>query len=205
MKTVFSVFVAALSLKIIELERINTELERGICVFREGYVMRKHTMKGQVHNSSQTEAAPVFSIKPMPPKEGAPRKNTGRHGRHKTYPFQNGMSLEKKVSLQDIGIQTSPSEFLCSKSPITSCHILPSNLKESGSISISFSKGKMSKELYRSVRRLSLHDDRNPQTTPASMESLPPIPSTETPPFPHFHVGVKMTPPCKSEINCPTL
>ena len=158
-----------------ELERIIAEQNKKIC-YLEGYLMRKHTEEGRVHTSSQTEAAPVFSIKPAPPKEGAPRKNVRHHRRHKTFPpVQAGMpceSCDKKVSSRDVGIQVS-------------------NPKEGVSIWISFPMRKASQELHRSAQ--SLPPIPSAKETPSSHQ------------LHAGTVCVDMTPPCKSEINFVTL
>ena len=172
-------FIAEKDRIIREQERIIAEQSEKIGVL-EGYLMRKYTVEGRVHTSSQTEAPPVFYIIPKPPKEGAPRNVTVRnHRRYKTYPpFQGEMSFEssdKKGFSLDVGIQD-----------------------EDVSKSISLSRQKKSRG---SFQRLPLCDNRDPQTT----ETLPPIsPTKETLPFHQFHAGtlsVDMSPTCKPEID----
>ncbi|KAL9970991.1 hypothetical protein ACROYT_G023473 [Oculina patagonica] len=180
--------VQALKTKIKELENHITEQQAEICDLK-GHLMRKHTT-GRVHTSSQTEAAPVFSIKPTPPKEGAPRKNT-HHRRHKIYP-QDGRSLDscnEKVSSREVAVQTPP---------ITCSHILPSNPQKGMRISIRLSRRrKRSRALHQDQsQRLTLSDGHDPQTAQPLTETLPPIPLTEAPPF-HVLSGtgnVDMTP-----------
>lgn len=176
-------FIAEQARIIAEQERFIAEQSKKICVL-EGYLMRKHTVEGRVHTSSQTEAAPVFYVNiPTPPKEGAPRNvNARHHRRYKTCPlFQGEMSFEssdKKGFSLGVGIQD-----------------------EDVSKSISLSRQKKSKGFHRSVQRLALCDNRDSQTT----EILPPISLTkETPPFLQFNAGtlsLDMTPTCKPEIN----
>ncbi|XP_078355824.1 uncharacterized protein LOC144640599 [Oculina patagonica] len=169
--------VQALRTKIIELENIITEQQAEICDLK-GHLMRKHI--GRVHTSSQTEAAPVVSIKPTPPKEGAPRKNVRHHRRHKTYP-QDGRPLDscnEKASPPDVGIGASLCKDQCKLCAIISSHILTLNPREGAYILIRFPGRKRSKGLHQDVQRLTLSDGHDPQTAQPLTETLPRIQST---------------------------
>lgn len=86
---------------------------------------------------TQTEALPLFPVKPTPPKEGVPRKNGRKHRRHHTYPFIQNRMPSNNYPKHDIGIQT----------------VLPSNPKKGWPVLLKVeSKG----------RRSSLHNDREP-------------------------------------------
>ncbi|KAL9970989.1 hypothetical protein ACROYT_G023461 [Oculina patagonica] len=205
---------------IMELERIISQQDEIISELRL-YLIRKHIRS--VHTSSQTEAVPFLCIKPTPPKEGAPRKNT-HHRRHKTHP-QDGRSLDscnEKVSSREVAVQTPPRIDQCTISPITCSHILPSNPQKGMRVSIRLSRRrKRSRALHQDVQCLSLSESHDPQTAQPSMQTLPPIPSTEASPF-YVQSGtgsvvacvrdgctqassVHMTPPCKPEIICATV
>lgn len=145
-------------------------------------LIRKHAEERKVSQTShvqstQTEAVPLFPIKPTPPKEGAPRKNGRHHRRHQTYPFsQDGMPLNN-YSQRDVGIQT----------------LMPSNPRKGLLISISDLKPQ-------SKGRQSSHNDREPHKP----EALPPIPvgDLEQPSLHHSHTGtVSVEIPA---INCVT-
>jgi len=152
-----------------ELERIISE-QKKIISDRELALMGKHTEELKVSPSShvqstQTEALPLFPMKPTPPKDGVPRKNGRRHRRHQTYPFfQDGMPSNNYLQ-RDVGIQT----------------VLPSNPKEG----LPFLMIPLKPEPK--GRHSSLHNDREPHTP----EGLPPIPAgdLESPSFHHSLAG----------------
>ena len=122
---------------------------------------RKGSQSGQ-DECTQTEALPLFPVKPTPPKEGVPRKNGRHHRRHQTYPFVQDRMPSNNYPQQDVGIQT----------------VLPLNPKKSLPVLVKLeSKG----------RHVSLHNDREPHTS----EGLPPIPAgdLESPSFYHSPTG----------------
>ena len=140
--TLFTAF-AKLQSTISKLEKKIVELELAL----------KHAEERNVSPSShvqstQTEALPLFPIKPTPLKEGVPRKNGRLHRRHQTYPSsQDGMPL-KNYSQRDVGTLT----------------VFSSNPKKGFRLTIRLKKESRG-------RRSSLHNDREPHTP----EGLPPI------------------------------
>ena len=163
--TLFAVIEKRVAEKTVELERIISDQKKTISDLNQALVRKRNeerkVSKSSHVQSTQTEAVPLFPIKPTPPKEGAPRKNGRHHRRHQTYPFsQDGMPLNN-YSQRDVGIQT----------------LMPSNPRKGLLISISVSKPESK------GRRSSSHNDLEPHKP----EALPPIPVEDS--FHHSHTG----------------